>query len=237
MNPETQTLSAAPLVRVGIIGDVHAQNAVVSVALDFLRGLPDLDAILCSGDLVTGDGDANQAVSLLRGANVVTVRGNHDRWFGHDYYRSLTNATEPETFSEENLAFAYSLPPTRVLETVSGQLLLCHGVGDDDMAGFYPGGANDEVAWVLQTKELTKYRYLVAGHTHARMVRPVAVDAETVTTLINAGTLLPDNKPGFLVCDFAQQTTTVFHITLPDTVSEGQTVSLRAAPNNTEPQG
>ena len=229
MNGQTQPNPLSPLVRVGIIGDIHAQHKAAALALDFLRDLPDLSAILCPGDLVTGDGDANEAVFRIRDANALTVRGNHDRWFGQDYYMGLKNATVPFAVEEENRVFLSHLPVTLSLRTVSGQLLLCHGVGDDDMAGIYPGGDEVEVAWMLTKKELAGYRYIVAGHTHARMVRPVSYPNGEVTTVINAGTLLPDRKPGFLVCDFTQQTATVYHLSLPDTVSEGQTVSLNPA--------
>ena len=214
-----------PRSRVGIIGDVHTQDRAVAAALAFLRGLPNLSAILCSGDLVTGDGDANEAITLLRDANVITVRGNHDRWLDKKYYLSLPNATVKKSVSKVNHSFLFGLRPTKTLETVSGPLLLCHG--DDDMAGVYPGGDDDEIAWMLQKKELTIFRHIVAGHTHARMVRPTTHENGDVTTLINAGTLLPDNKPGFLACDFAAQTASVYHLSPELTIIEGQTVRLR----------
>ncbi len=225
--PQTEPISLA---RVGVIGDVHAQDQALASALNFLRGLPEpLDALLCSGDLVSGDGDANEAIRLLRDANVITVRGNHDRWFDKPYYSGLPFYTTRNSVDKFNQTFLFGLRPERTMDTVSGPLLLCHGVGDDDMAGVYPGGSDDEIAWMLQRKRLDQFRYIVAGHTHARMVRPLANADESITTVINAGTLLPDKTPGFLVCDFACETATVYHLSpAPDfTVSEGRTVGLR----------
>jgi len=42
------------------------------------------------------------------------------------------------------------------------------------------------------------YRYLVGGHTHARMIRQF-----DHLTIINAGTLRRERSPGFLLADFA----------------------------------
>ena len=94
------------------------------------------------------------------------------------------------------------------------------------MAGIYPGGDNDELAGMLQQKDLAGFRYLVAGHTHRRLVRPIVHTGVGVTTVLNAGTLLPDQKPGFLVADFANQTATAYHLSPDFTITEGQTVSL-----------
>lgn len=231
MDAPSQPQTERPLLaRVGIIGDVHAQDRALASALAFLHALPEpLDALLCSGDLVSGDGDANEAIHLLRHSNVITVRGNHDRWFGHDYYHNLSNFTALDTVQQENREYVFGLPPTQTLSTVSGSLLLCHGVGEDDMAGLYRGAPDEEIAWKLQRKHLDRFRFIVAGHTHARMVRPILNTDDTLTTIINAGTFLPDQTPGFLVCDFVRESATAYHLSPASdfSVSEGRTAGLR----------
>jgi len=94
--------------RVGVLGDVHAEDGLLEAALDHLARYDDLDALLCTGDLVTGPGDAGKCLEMLRAAGALCVRGNHDRWFleatrrepgvGYD---SLPDATPDEQVSAE----------------------------------------------------------------------------------------------------------------------------------------
>lgn len=205
------------MARVGLIGDVHGQVRALESALIYLQALS-LDALICTGDLpIKGYTQspetartANECALLLRNANVQTVRGNHDRFF-------VENAADPTLAaifrdeweaSGEALAFAKSLPATRRLETPRGDLLLCHGFGSDDMAGIYPGGEDAPIAEALVRAEpLTAgLRYLVAGHTHYRMVRTV-----TGVTILNPGALIGDKEaPGFATADLGTGTVTFY---------------------------
>src|SRR4051812_50064825 len=92
----------APLLqaRVGAIGDVHAEDALLESALDTLAAAG-ASAILCVGDLADGAGSLARCVTLLRERNVAVVRGNHDRWLLGDVMRNLPNATELATVSAE----------------------------------------------------------------------------------------------------------------------------------------
>ena len=202
--------------RVGLIGDVHGQTAALQTVLTFLRPLC-LDAVLCTGDLptkgYTQSGETAQATNacanLLQSANVLTVRGNHDRYFAEnaadpmlaELFRAEWNA------SGDALAFVKMLPTTRRLTTPNGDLLLCHGVGTDDMAGIYPGGDDASVAKALQLGG-PSLRYFVAGHTHRRLVRTVAG-----VTIINPGALIGDKEPlGFAVTDFGAAAVTFYRV-------------------------
>ena len=65
--------------RIGIIGDVHAQDDKLRQALGQLEKLG-VDQIVCTGDLPDGTGDLEESCRLLQKEHVLTVRGNHDRW-------------------------------------------------------------------------------------------------------------------------------------------------------------
>ena len=77
--------------KIGIIGDVHAQHRYLETALHYLVE-QNVDTIVCTGDLVDGEGDVNACIRLLQAFNVHTVRGNHDRWILQHKVRHLPNA-------------------------------------------------------------------------------------------------------------------------------------------------
>jgi predicted phosphodiesterase len=186
---------------VGVIGDVHAEDLFLERALERFAQLG-ISSVLCTGDVVDGFGSAQRCCDLLRERRVETVRGNHDRWITEGALRSLPEATAIEQLNASAREYLASLPPVREYTTASGPLLLCHGLGKNDMARLGPDDygyaldVNDELQELLR---LAKYRYVVNGHTHRRMVRKFGP-----ITVINAGTLKRDHQPCVLVLDFGQ---------------------------------
>ena len=184
--------------RVGVIGDVHAEDADLEAVLNFLREQGDLDALLCTGDIVDGEGDASRCCALLREAGALTVRGNHDRW--------LFEMRRYESVDLSARAYLAALPPTRRFQTPRGPLLLCHGLGDNDITRWsgYPGVYPDDGESALQANlpllrllMQAQYRFVINGHTHRRMVRTL-----DDLTILNAGTLQWGYERGFLIADF-----------------------------------
>jgi predicted phosphodiesterase len=190
--------------RVGIVGDVHAEDGLLTAALTSLAGRGDLDALWSVGDIVTGFGDAGRCVGLLQEFDVATVRGNHDRWLvtNPTRYAELPRATPHDGLTPEQREWLAILPAIRQFESPRGPVLLCHGTGRDDMLGVYPHDGRMMLLANLALQDLIRagfYRMMVCGHTHARMVR----DASGLT-IINAGTLRRDQSPGFVVVDFEE---------------------------------
>lgn len=183
--------------RIGALGDIHTEDDALFTALAFLRA-QELDAIVSVGDIVDGRGDADRCCALLRDAGVLAVRGNHERWFLKDTMRDLRDVTH--AVHDAHRGWLASLPATRRFETPAGTLLLCHGIGDDDMAVLRSDTDAHSLAWLEPLHRVIADRSLdlmLAGHTHERMVR--RFDGLTV---INAGTLHRDFAPGFVIVDF-----------------------------------
>jgi predicted phosphodiesterase len=188
------------LERVGVLGDVHAEDRRLAAALACFakRGV---DAVLAVGDLVDGSGDVEATLALLDDAGVIGVRGNHDRWLLDDHARSLPGAHRRDALSRAALAYLQALPTTRVLETTGGSALLCHGVGNDDLCSLLP---EDDAASIAASPpmrallDLDRHAWMIGGHTHRPMARMVGGLA-----IVNAGTLL--DGPGRTLCeiDFA----------------------------------
>jgi len=193
--------------RFGAIGDVHAEDVFLSAALERLAR-ETCDVILAVGDVVDGQGDVERCCQLLRDRAVV-VRGNHERWLLGEKARTLPHAHLREDLSFSTLSWLESLPATRTLETVAGALLLCHGVGDDDMVRLLP---DDEPPALAGNEPLQKvlgrnYDVMVCGHTHRAMVRTIFG-----LLVVNAGTLDRGDQPGFVHVDLEAKIARMFVI-------------------------
>src|SRR5262245_31832029 len=186
--------------RVAIIGDVHAEDEHLSTALEHFSHR-NVDAVLCTGDVVVDQGAAQRGCDLLRYQWIPTVRGNHDRWLVEGALRTLADATRSDDLDAAALQFLKDLPRTLEFATLLGPLLLCHGLGTNDMAKVrdddfgYALDTNDDLQSLLR---LARFRFIVNGHSHHAMVRDFGS-----LTVINAGTLKRDNEPCVLLIDFS----------------------------------
>ena len=191
-------LPPQPLARIGLIGDVHAEPERLAAALEHLASRS-VDAVLCTGDVADGHGCVNQCCELLEAADVLCVAGNHERWILADRVRHIPHAHAAGGLTERARTFLDALPRTRRLPTVRGPLLLCHGVGERDHAKVWPGSprmATERSALLDALIAQDQVRLVVNGHVHYRMI----LDFDALT-LINAGTLRRDHRPGFLELD------------------------------------
>lgn len=200
-----------PLARFALIGDVHAEHERLAAALAIARR-EGVEHSLCVGDVCDGHGDLEATILLLAQARVLTVRGNHDRWFLADELRTL----RPVQLRAEHPGAAEAarlwLPFVEV-STVAGPLLLCHGVGDDDFAVLKAHTSLDEVRWMAAWSRLTRagrFRFMAAGHTHEAMVR--TLDGITV---LNPGTLKRDDMPCVTIVDLREGTMVVHDLDDP----------------------
>ncbi len=184
--------------RFGLLGDVHAEDVALEAALDhFAR--EGVDAVLSVGDVVDGPGDLERCRALLERHRVACVAGNHERWFCTGALRSLPHAHHPAAASAETRAFFEALPAVREFDTPRGRLLLCHGVGDEDMIRLLPDDTGYALAsnFALETLLAAgRYRLAVGGHTHRRMARRFGD-----FYFINPGTLAREDDPGFATLD------------------------------------
>jgi len=193
-------MSEARLRRLGLLGDVHTEDRTLAAALAFLEA-SGLDAIACTGDVADGGGDIDRTCALLSRHEVLTVSGNHDRWALTGELTSLADATRE--LLPESRDYLASLPSTILFSTVRGGALLCHGVGEDDMAVLKPDtsgyalGAIPELRALMLDPEVS---YMLGGHTHRNMVRRFVG-----VTVINAGTLHRRYSPSFCIVDFDKE--------------------------------
>ncbi|WP_293274210.1 metallophosphoesterase [Nannocystis sp.] len=178
--------SPTPLRRFAAIGDVHAEDARLAHVLTWLSG-QDVEAVLSVGDIVDGAGDHDRCCALLRAHAAIVVRGNHER-------AMLANpfACQPRFIADDSLAFLAALPVTRRMPTLRGELMLCHGVGDNDHVRLHPQHQETSQAVIHALDPLladAALRLVVAGHTHRRMVRSFPRPVGPPLIFVNPGTL------------------------------------------------
>lgn len=188
--------------RIGLIGDVHAEDVRLSTALMWLT-TQGVDAILCTGDIADGCGDIDRCCQLLEQFNVYVVKGNHDRWLLTNTVRNIPNAHILERLSPTSIAYLDSLDTAIEFETPLGSLLLCHGIYNNDLAKIWPGSSRKEPERspeldILITEK--KFNFLINGHSHYRIV----IDFPSLV-LVNAGTLVSRHRPGISILDFTSQ--------------------------------
>lgn len=190
--------------RCGVVGDVHCESDVLATVLEALETLG-VSTVLCVGDLVDGEGDADKTLALLEDNGVQCVAGNHERWFLTGEQRNLEHATTE--VSESSRAFLESLPKLRHYESAHGNVLLCHGVGEADEAWLLPdtkGYALQDIPTLRELMLDDDVQFMIGGHTHHHMVRVFPG-----LTVINAGTIHRKSTQTFTVIDFDQLTVDV----------------------------
>lgn len=185
--------------RVGLIGDVHAEDEALAFVLAELKQLG-AETLLQVGDIADGPGDLERTVALLREHHVLAVRGNHDRWLLGNQFRELPYAQPLTAMPQTVVDFLTELPVTRQFRSPRGDVLLCHGLDTNDMAGVKPDHEGYDIASNSELQRLMgerRFRFVLNGHTHRPMLRTFGP-----LSIINAGTLLRDYERCFTLVDF-----------------------------------
>ena len=190
--------------RIGVVGDIHTALDRLQWAVALLKAHA-VDQIFATGDIVDGACSADvvsRACTFLQENGVVAVLGNHDRWLLDHQQRDLPGATCPSELTREARAYLQALPASVEVHTPRGLLLLGHGLGSNDMSALYPhdhGPSLHHNGTLQDLLRRARYRFVVSGHTHLRMVRQLQG-----VTFINAGALCYTRDPCCVVLDFGE---------------------------------
>ena len=191
----------------GLIGDVHSEHGRLEAALNFFSD-HSIDTILCTGDIVDGPGNPDRCVELLIKHAVHTVAGNHERWLLSNKARGIPHAHRLEDLEPKTRNFLASLPKSLTLDCHDQTVMLCHGIGHNDMGKVWPGTDRmpPERSEILdQIIEDGSVQWLINGHLHFKTLLPFHS-----LTLINAGTLTGERWPGFSTLNVQDQPLTTF---------------------------
>lgn len=217
------TTNTGKLRRIGVLGDIHCEDGRLETALRFFE-TGRLDLICSVGDIVDGPGDPERTIELLIDHDVACVRGNHERWLLKGEMRGLPDANTYFDLKMSSWEFVKRIPLRRKFDTVAGAMLLCHGLGEDDMAGVWPFDNtltlhSNQALWKLVNSH--EYEFVVNGHTHRRLVQKF-----DDLTLINAGTLFRKHDPCCLIVDFEACVAEYFNLPGEDKIVEAERIVL-----------
>jgi predicted phosphodiesterase len=204
--------------RTAVISDIHANLEALQAVLTRIEVLR-VDEIVCLGDIVGYNADANECVDIVRTMKIRCVLGNHDA--------CAAGLEEPDGFNpvarravlwtraeltDENSLFLRKLPR----EQRVGDIFLFHGsIHDTNRYILYMNDAADNFTLLAGMGIFLRVGFF--GHTHVRAVlyyyqRAVSVDlasdlklAEEKRYLINPGSVGQprdgDPRASFLVYD------------------------------------
>jgi putative phosphoesterase len=207
--------------RIGLLGDIHTEHEALELALRVFAD-EGADLVVAVGDIVDGPGSADRCCALLAKAGAAVVRGNHDRWFCAGTMRDLPDATR--TLGAEARAFLAELPTTIRFAAPGGEVLVCHGLGVNDMASV----ALDAGASALRSNEPLatlvdedRPLWVLNGHTHRR-----GVWSYRKLTVINGGTLLRQHDPCISLVDVSRAQVTFLDVLDGKRIGRRETVPL-----------
>ena len=154
--------------KVALLADIHANLPALAAVLD---DLPQVDAVVCLGDVVGYYADPNEVCGLLRKFKIPTIRGNHDAYIlgqltpHPDRVAAYRTKWTREHLQPDHLAWLRSLPTS--LEFRWGKMLvrLRHATPWDEEGYLYPDSDLNEI-------RLGPNEFLALGHTHWPMLRP-----------------------------------------------------------------
>lgn len=147
--------------RIGVISDIHGNLIALEAVLE---DMPEVDAIVCAGDVVGYGPWPAECVAMMRDRDVPSVMGNHDRaavadtTFGFNSMAAAGVAYAQEHLDESQLAWLRSLPTER--HAFDDRVKIVHGHPDDPDKYTYPDRFS---ARLLDGEDV-----LVMGHTHVQ---------------------------------------------------------------------
>lgn len=146
---------------VGVLSDLHGNRPAFEAVL---ADMPDVDAMVCAGDLVGYNPWPGDAVDAVREREIPTVMGNHDRAVVTDTsfaFNSMAGAGvryAREHLTDDQVAWLRELPAERT--ALDGRVDLVHGHPDDPDRYTYPDLFSPDL--------LGEGDALVMGHTHVQ---------------------------------------------------------------------
>jgi len=160
--------------KIGVISDPHANLEALRTVLE---DMPDVDRIICAGDLVNLGPQPNEVIDLIQSEDILTVLGNHDNAviekdessFNEEVAKSLKWTQDKIT--KDNLSFLKGLSKTEKVEENGYEIFIAHGTPRKPLKEYlYPGASNR--ALMKMTKKVDT-DIIVLGHTHVPLKRTI----------------------------------------------------------------
>jgi len=148
--------------KIGIVSDVHCNQAGLLRALDILR---DVDELICLGDSIYEYRFSNEVVRLLKDHDAHTILGNHEEGFlGPQGVR----ARRPDWIDRSLLQWLAERPKQLEFNIGGKKLLVVHSTPWEPRGAYvYPHSS------LLARFGEADADFVLYGHTHHQLVRRV----------------------------------------------------------------
>lgn len=148
--------------KIGIISDVHCNEAGLRRALDILG---DVDELVCLGDSIYEYRFSNEVVRLLRDRGAHTIVGNHEEGF---LGPQGTRARQPNWIDQSSLRWLGERPKRLDFEIGRKRLLAVHSTPWEPQGAYvYPHSSS------LARFGEVDADFVLYGHTHQQLVRRI----------------------------------------------------------------
>ncbi len=209
--------------KIVLIGDIHANLTALIAVMDDIRAQGDIDEIWDLGDALGFCAFPDEAVSLLRSNDILSIAGNYDRkilkfpdkkqmWEkGKSFDKFSMWRYTFEMLSEENISYIIGLPDEMRCLRLGWEILLVHGSpesGDEHIGPGTPASRLKSLA------EQASADIVVCGHSHSPFVREAGG-----ISFINPGSigLQTDGDPraSYAVLTLTKRSMQVSHYRIP----------------------
>ena len=169
--------------RLAIIADIHSNVVALQTILDDIQK-EGADQILCAGDIVGYGPRPDEAVTLLKKANVRSIKGNHDRAATlRDSSNMNLQAQDAiwwtiDHIKKETFDYLSELPANDRITLEGLRIGIYHGSPRHDDEYIYEEAAEEELLQEARSE------LLILGHTHIPYV--VVLDSGTI---VNPGSV------------------------------------------------
>jgi putative phosphoesterase len=156
------------IMRVAVLADIHANLPAFTAVLD---DLPQVDSLVCLGDVVGYYADPNEVCDLMRKHKIPAIRGNHDAYvlgklIPHpDHAEAYRTAWTREVLEPGHLGWLGSLPTSMEFRCGTTLMHMHHATPWNEEAYLYPDSDR------LHKIKLGRNEFLALGHTHWPMLR------------------------------------------------------------------
>ena len=177
--------------RIAVIADIHGNSDALTAVL------ADIDAqkiqqTLNLGDHFSGPLAARETAEILMSREMISIRGNHDRWLIEKNLTGPSDQTAYNQLSPAHLNWLQQLPATHWFHDI----FMCHATPSDDLTYFLEHITSDGQIALKPLAEIEKLAagidapIILCGHTHL----PRAVRLPNGQRILNPGSV---GVPGY----------------------------------------
>lgn len=161
--------------RFAVISDIHGNIVALDSVLNDIISR-NLDAVICTGDMVGYLPYPKEVINRIREKNILVIKGNHDKAIAEqgtlsdeafaqlteeEVQRSASGAFMRNRLDEEDMAYLNRLPESAVLEFDGFTIRFVHGSPKDITEYMY-----EDEAGLAELADSFGEDAVVSGHTH-----------------------------------------------------------------------